>query len=154
MARLGDGRVWRAALRGAVVGLAVIVPVTIVRAVVERHVTDFSDSGWVYPLSVLVLLAYLLAGWAAARAEPGRRFVVGALAGAGVVLLWLPVRVVIWAVRESGRGLLLGSGPALAPGQVLGALALGAALGVLGTLVVRQSRAEAPARAPAAQRGA
>ncbi len=58
---------WRAVARGTTVGLAVIVPVTIVRALLERNLTDLSHSAWIYPLSALVVVAYGLAGAVAAR---------------------------------------------------------------------------------------
>ena len=107
-------------------------PVTIVRAVLERDLTDLSHSGWIYPLSALILVAYGLAGWVAARAAPGGALRHGALAGLAAVVVWIPVRVVIWAVRESGRGLVSGDRAALPPGQVLGASALGRWWGAAG----------------------
>src|SRR5215472_13662051 len=124
-----------AVVRGAAVGLAVIVPVTIVRAVVERHTNDFSTSAWVYPLSLLILLAYGLAGAAAGRSARVSPAVQGALAGIGAVVVWVPVRVVIWAVREGDRSLVTGGRAALPPGQLLGALALAALLGAAGAVV-------------------
>jgi hypothetical protein len=99
----------------------------------------------VYPLSVLILLAYGLAGAAAGRAareSPGWQ---GALAGLGAVVVWVPVRVVIWAVREGDRSLVTGDRAALPPGQVAGALALAALLGLAGAVVATRWR-----RAPVA----
>jgi hypothetical protein len=132
---------WRAVGRGATVGLAVIVPVTIVRAILERNLTDLSHSVWIYPLSALILVAYGLAGGVAAHAAPGRPLLHGALAGVAAVVVWVPVRIVIWAVRESGRGLVSGDRAALPPGQVVGALALGALLGLVGAAVAARTRA-------------
>lgn len=130
-----DALDWSVILRGAAAGLTVIVPVTILRAVLDRDLTDFNSSGWVYPLFVLILAAYGLAGWVAGRGAPRAPLTYGALAGLGSVLLWIPVRVVIWAVREQGRGLFRGTGAALPPGQVLGALVIAAVLGMLGGIV-------------------
>jgi len=110
----------RAVLRGVAVGLALIVPVSIVRAVVQRHVTDLSSSAWIYPLSILVLVAYAAAGVAAARAARQAPVLHGAVAGLATVVAWLPVRVVIWAVREQGRGLVSGDRAALPPADVRG----------------------------------
>jgi len=139
----------RAVLRGVAVGLALIVPVSIVRAVVERHVNDLSSSAWIYPLSILVLVAYAAAGVAAARAARQAPVLHGAVAGLATVVAWLPVRVVIWAVREQGRGLVSGDRAALPPADVLGALALGLVVGMLGAvLAVRRRRADRTA-APA-----
>ena len=138
----------RAVLRGAAVGLAVIVPVTIVRAVVERHTTDFSTSAWVYPLSLLILLAYGLAGAAAGRSARVSPALPGALAGMGAVVVWVPVRVVIWAVRETDRSLVTGDRAALPPGQVFGALALAALVGAAGALLAARGRRAAAVPAP------
>ena len=99
---------WRVVLRGALVGLAVIVPVTVLRVVLDREISDFDDSGWVYPLFVLILIGYAASGWVAGRARPDSPLTHGALAGIGVLVLWIPIRIVIWAVREDGRGLVSG----------------------------------------------
>ncbi len=61
------------------------------------------------------------------------------------------MRVVIWAVRESGRGLVSGDRAALPPGEVLGALALGAVVGLVGAAVTRRPGDRDDARA--VQRG-
>ena len=136
----------RAVARGAAVGLAVIVPVTIARAIVERHVNDVSTSAWIYPLSILVLVAYAAAGLVAARSAQHAPVLQGAAAGLAVVVAWLPIRVVVWAVRENGRGLVSGDRAALPPADVLGALALGLVVGMLGAVVgVRLARAHGSA---------
>jgi hypothetical protein len=126
---------WRTCARGAVVGLAVIVPTTIARVVLDREIDDFDDSGWVYPLFVLILVAYFAAGWIAGRARPTAPLTHGTLAGIGVLLAWIPIRIVIWAVREEDRSLVAGRDAALRPGQVFGHLVIAAALGMLGAVV-------------------
>ncbi len=130
-----DGLDWPAIARGAAVGLLVIVPVSIVRAALDRDVTDFNHSGWVFPLSVLILVAYLLAGWVAGRSVPQAPLTHGSLAGLGSVLLWIPIRIVIWVVREDGRGLVTGDRPALPLGGVFGALVIGVGFGMLGGIL-------------------
>jgi hypothetical protein len=137
---------WPAVLRGAAAGLSVIVPVTIVRAILDRDVTDFSNSGWVYPLSILIVAAYVLAGWVAGRGAPATPLTCGALAALGSVVLWIPIRIVIWVVREQGRGLVSGDRAALPPGQVVGALVISVGLGLLGGFVGARSarRADEP----------
>jgi hypothetical protein len=126
---------WRVVLRGSLIGLAVIVPVTVLRAVLDREIADFDDSGWIYPLFLLILVGYAAAGCVAGRSRPDAPLAHGALAGLGVLALWIPIRVVIWAVREDGRGLFSGDRAALAPGQLFGALVVAAALAMLGALV-------------------
>jgi len=113
---------WRAIVRGAVVGLAVIVPTTVLRVVLDRELRDFDDSGWIYPLFVLIL----------GRSRPDEPLTHGMLAGAGVLAIWIPVRVLIWVARGDDRGLLSGDDAALRPGQVFGALVIATALGMLG----------------------
>ena len=126
---------WRVVLRGACYGLAVIVPVTVLRVILDREVHDFDDSGWIYPLFVLILAAYGLAGWVAGRSRPDAPLTHGALAGLGAFVLWVPIRIVIWAVREDGRALFSGDDAALSPGQVFGQLVIAAAIGMLGAVV-------------------
>jgi hypothetical protein len=126
---------WRVVLRGALVGLAIIVPVTVLRVVLDREITDFDDSGWIYPLFVLILVGYATAGWVAGRSRPDAPLAHGALAGLGVLVLWIPIRIVIWAVREDGRGLVSGDHAALSPGQLFGAFVIAATLAMLGAVL-------------------
>ena len=134
------GRIdWRVVLRGAVLGLAIVVPVTIMRVILDREITDFDDSGWIYPLFVLLLVGYFAAGWIAGRNRPDMYLSHGSLAGVGVIVLWIPIRIIIWAVREDGRGLVSGTNAALAPGQVFGAFVIAAALAMLGGLLGARS---------------
>src|ERR1700674_4179789 len=123
---------WPGIRRGAAAGLVVIVPATIIRAVLDRDVTDFSHSGWVYPVSVLILVAYVVAGGGGGRAGRPAPLTNGALAGLGSVVLWIPIRILIWVVREEGRGLVSGDRAVLPPGQLFGALVISVGLGMLG----------------------
>jgi hypothetical protein len=143
---MADAIAWPVVLRGACYGLAVIVPVTVLRVILDREVHDFDDSGWIYPLFVLILVAYGLAGWVAGRSRPDAPLTHGALAGLGAFVLWIPIRLVIWAVREVGRALFSGDDAALSPGQVFGQLVIAAAIGMLGAVVA--------ARIDARRRGA
>ena len=133
-------------LRGALTGLAVIVPVTVLRVVLDRELTDFDNSGWVYPLFVLILAGYFLAGWVAGRTETESPLMHGTLAGIGVLVLWIPVRIVIWAVREDDRGLFRGNDAALRPGQLFGNVVIAATFAMVGALLASR-RADAAARA-------
>jgi hypothetical protein len=150
----GDGRVsidWPVVLRASLVGLAIIVPVTVLRVVLDRELADFDDSGWIYPLFLLILVGYFAAGWVAGRAKPDAPLTHGALGGIGVLVLWIPIRIVIWAVREDGRALVKGDHAALRPGQIFGQIVIAATLAMAGAFVVTrigQGRAttEAPPR--------
>jgi hypothetical protein len=123
---------WRAVMRGALLGLLVLVAASVVEALLDRNVDSFRDSGWIYPLFVVILFGYALGGWQAGRLAPGAGLSNGALAGMGAFLLWIPVRIVIWLIRDEDRGLFTGHSPALRPGQLFGHLLIGAALGMLG----------------------
>ena len=126
---------WRAVGRGALVGFAVIVPVSILNAVLDHEIRDFDDSGWRLPLYLVILAGWLAGGWVAGRARPESPLTHGILAAVGAVVLWIPTRVVIWAVRDDGRGLVSGDRAALSPGQVFGQLVAAAAIGMLGALL-------------------
>jgi hypothetical protein len=132
---------WHAILRGALVGLSFLVPVSALEAILDRNIDTFSDSGWIYLLFVLILLAYALAGFAAGKLVPDAPLSNGALAGLGAFVLWIPVRIVIWLVRDENQGLFTGHSPALRPGQVFGHLVIAAGLGLCGGFFGARSRA-------------
>jgi len=143
---------WGAIARGALAGLGVVVAVALISAILDHQITDFEDSGWQYPLFVLVLLAYVLAGWigqwsAAQRGTEGTPLTIGALSGLGVLVCWLPLRVLIWVVRDESRGLFTGDDPALRPGQVFGHIVIAVGFGMLGAyLASRLARHSARTR--------
>jgi hypothetical protein len=60
---------------------------------------------------------------------------IGALSGLGVLVCWLPIRVLIWVVRDESRGLFTGSDAALRPGQILGHVVIAVGLGMLGAFL-------------------
>lgn len=140
---------WTAVLTGAGVGLAVLVVVATARAVLDRQVTDFDETGWTLPLFVLLVAGYVAAGWvaqrrAAAAGVPDAPFTHGTLAGLGAFVLWIPLRILIWLVRDEHRGLVRGADAALRPGQVFGALVIAAGFGLLGAYVcARRARPDA-----------
>lgn len=132
---------WRAAGRGAALGLTVIVPITIARTIVDRRVDHFNDTGWAVLFAVAILVPLFVAGVGAGRWAPAAPLSNGMVAAVGALVLWIPVRVVIWAVRESGRGLVSGSTPALPIGQLFVTAVFAAGLGALGGLVGARSAA-------------
>jgi len=123
---------WRAVGRGALAGLFFLVLASIAEAILDRNLDSFNDSGWIYPLFVVILFGYTLAGFGAGRLVPQAALTNGILAGIGAFALWIPVRIVIYLVRDEHRGLFTGHSPALRPGQILGHLVIAAALGMLG----------------------
>jgi hypothetical protein len=130
-----------AAFRGALVGLAVLVVVSVVQAILDHNLDDLKDTGWVYPLFVGILLGYALAGFSAGRDAPDGALTNGTIAGVGAFVLWIPVRIVIWLVRDEHKGLFTGHSPALRPGQLFGQLVLAAGVGMLGGYLASRSAA-------------
>jgi hypothetical protein len=53
---------WPAVARGALLGLALIIPVTILGAVLDRSIDNFEDSGWRVLLALLIVAAFVPAG--------------------------------------------------------------------------------------------
>jgi hypothetical protein len=121
-----------AVFRGAIAGLLFLVLASVIEAILDRNLDNFSDSGWIYPLFVLILFGYTLGGFGAGRLAPYAGLSNGLLAGIGAFVLWIPVRIVIWLVRDENRALFTGHDPALRPGQIFGHLLIAAALGMFG----------------------
>ncbi len=123
---------WNAVFRGATAGLFFLVLASVIEAILDRNIDYFNDSGWIYPLFVLILFGYMLGGFGAGRLAPQAALSNGLLAGLGAFVLWIPVRIVIWLVRDENRALFTGHSPALRPGQIFGHLVIAAALGMFG----------------------
>lgn len=123
---------WGPMLRGALVGLCVLVAASVIEAILDRNVSDFKDSGWIYPLFVAILVGYAIGGYVAGKAVPDSPLTNGLLAGVFAFLLWIPVRILIWAVRDENKGLFTGHSPAIRPGQLFGHIVIAAGLGMLG----------------------
>jgi hypothetical protein len=124
--------VWPAVARGAVVTLVLLAAVSVAQAIVDHNVSDFSDSGWIYPFFVLLLVSYTIGGAVAGQGAPSAGLTNGALAGVFGFVAWVPVRILIWVARDEHKGLFTGHSPVLRPGQVFGQLLIAAALGMLG----------------------
>jgi hypothetical protein len=136
---------WSAVLRGAVSGLVVIVPLTALRAVLDRE-ADVDEGGWLLLFGLGVLVAYVIAGAVAGHRESDAPLTNGILAGVGALVLWLPLRVLIWAVRSESQGLLGGSDPVFTVGQLFGQLLFAAVFGLVGGLIgARRARASSTA---------
>jgi hypothetical protein len=123
---------WPAVARGALVGLALIIPITILDAILDRRIDDFEDSGWRVLIALLIMAAFIPAGAYAARFTPNAPLTNGALAGLGAFAVWIPFRVLIWLTRDDNRGLVSGNDPVLRPGQIFGFLVISTALGMVG----------------------
>jgi len=126
---------WRAVLAGAVIGLGVLVVASIVGALLDRNIADYDESGWRAVLFVVVLVGYLSAGFVAGRRAPSAALTNGALAGTCAFVLWVPIRIVIWTVRDEHKGLFTGTSPVFRPGQLFGHLLIASALGMIGGVI-------------------
>jgi hypothetical protein len=131
---------WPAVARGALLGLALIIPVTILGAVLDRSIDDFEDSGWRVLVALLIVIAFVPAGAYAGRLARHAPLTNGALAGLGAFVVWLPVRLLIWVTRDDDQGLVSGRDPVFRPGQIFGFLVISTALGMLGGYLASRRR--------------
>lgn len=128
-----------AVARGATIGLLLFVPISAIGVVVAHNVHDFDHSGWAALLAVAVFVVYFVAGYVAARSAPDAPFSNGMIGAVGAFVLWIPIRIVIWAVRDTARGLVTGSAPVFTAAGILGQLVIAAGFGaVAGWLVLRR----------------
>ncbi len=137
---------WQAVWRGALIGLCVLAAASIVEAALDHNLDSFKNSGWIYPLFVAILFGYGLAGWQAGRFAPDGALTNGTLAGVGALVLWIPVRIVVWLVRDESQGLFTGHNPALRPWQLFGQVVIAAGIGMLGGYLGGRAAARARAR--------
>ena len=52
-----------------------------------------------------MLVSYAVGGFVAGHAAPDAALTNGTLAGLGAFVLWIPVRILIWVVRDEDKGL-------------------------------------------------
>jgi hypothetical protein len=119
-----------AVARGALVGLACLIVVTTAAALVDGQVNDFDHSAWAAVFAVTILVVYVVAGTAAARLAEEAPLTNAIVAAVGTFVLWIPMRILIWAVRGDDRGLVTGDDAILGLGHVFGQLVLAAGLGL------------------------
>jgi putative membrane protein (TIGR04086 family) len=113
-----------ALLRGIGAGLAVIVPLSILLAILDRYVDDFDDSAWSVALFLVILVAYVLAGFFAGQRAASAPMLNGALAA----LVAFAVAALIRVLARSLQGDHLGLGWR----AVCANLCLAAGFGLLG----------------------
>ena len=124
-----------AVARGAAIGLLLFVPISAVRVLIDRSVEDFDHSGWAPLFALAIFAVYAIAGFVAARIATDAPYSNGIVAAIGALALWLPIRTVIWAIRDSSQSLFGGTDPVFTPGRILGQVVFAAALGALGGVV-------------------
>lgn len=124
-----------AVARGAAVGLLLFVPIFALWVLADHNVTDFIHSGWALLFALAVFVVYGTTGWVAARIAEHAPYSNGMVAAIGALLLWLPIRALIWAVRDSDQHLLGGTKPVFTPAGIFGQLVFAAALGAIGGVI-------------------
>jgi hypothetical protein len=128
---------------GAVTGLVLIAVISALRAFADRRVDDFDDSVWIAVFAVAQLVAYVFAGAVAGAQAPTAPLTNGGLASLAAVVVWIPIRILIWLVRDESRDLLSGDDPVFVVGPVLIALVLAFTLGLVGGAFGARARARA-----------
>jgi hypothetical protein len=121
-----------AVARGAAFGLLLFVPLSAVRVLIDQNVSDFDHSGWAPVFAVALFAVYVAAGVVAARAAPSAPLSNGIVAAVGAFLLWIPIRILIWAIRDASQGLFSGTDPVFTPARILGQIVFAAAFGAIG----------------------
>ncbi|MGZ4794682.1 MAG: hypothetical protein ACXVJZ_16400 [Acidimicrobiia bacterium] len=121
-----------AVARGAALGLLLFVPLSTIFVVIDHNVDDFDHSGWATVLAILLLLVYMFCGFVAGRLAPDAPFSNGMVAAMGAFLLWIPIRIIIWAVRVGNKGLFTGHQPVFSVSTVFGQFVVAAGLGAIG----------------------
>lgn len=133
-----------AVARGAAIGLFLFVPISALRVLIDRNVENFDDSGWAPLFALAIFAVYAITGFVAARIGTEAPYSNGIVAAIGALLLWLPIRALIWAIRDSGQQLFGGADPVFTPGRILGQVAFAATLGAIGGVVAARRSARAP----------
>ena len=130
--------------RGAAIGLLLFVPISALRVLVDRNVNDFDHSSWAPLFAVAIFAVYAAAGFVAGRIAVDAPYSNGIVAAIGALLLWLPIRALIWTVRDSNQHLFGGHDPVFTPARILGQVVFAAALGAIGGVVAsrRQARVD------------
>jgi hypothetical protein len=126
-----------AILRGALLGLMIVIPVSIVLAIVYRVLDRSATKTAINTLLVLALwVGYAAAGVRAGRTEPRAPFTNGALAALLTLVFWLPVFVLIRLVRGEDVDLRVGT--------VFGQAVIAAFIGMLAAWVASRRAAAQP----------
>ena len=121
--------------RGAAIGLLLFVPISALRVLIDRNVSDFDHTGWAPLFAIAIFAVYGIAGFIAARIAVDAPYSNGIVGAIGAFVLWIPIRLLIWAVRDSDQGLFTGNAPVFTPARILGQLVFAAALGAIGGVI-------------------
>ncbi|MEZ5169267.1 MAG: hypothetical protein R3A49_00800 [Acidimicrobiia bacterium] len=120
--------------RGALYALLALLPVVLVGAVAESNIDDFETSGWAALAFLALVLCFGYGGWVAGAVDPEAPLTNGSLAGLGAFVMWIPLRVLIWAVRGD-QGLFSGDNAVFHPGAILVFVVIAGVAGMVGAVV-------------------
>lgn len=120
--------------RGALYGLIALLPIVLVTAVAESNIDDFDTSGWAALAFLALVLCFGYAGWVAGTVDVEAPLTNGSLAGLGTFVMWIPLRVLIWAVRGD-QGLFSGDNAVFHPGAILMFFVISGVAGMVGAVV-------------------
>lgn len=121
--------------RGALFGLLIIAPVTVLSALVERNVDGLASSIRACVLVIGILSAYTVAGWTAAKRGTGAPLSNGLLAGMAAFAGWVVIRILIWLVREQHNNLFTGPDRVINLPSIFVGLVVAALFGLIGGLI-------------------
>lgn len=93
---------WGAVLKGAVLGILVLAPISLAVEVVMGLIDDPCNSLWSLVFFGLVLGAFFLAGYRAAARASGSPYTHGVLGGLGAFVAWLPLRLLKSLIAGGG----------------------------------------------------
>lgn len=125
---------WADVRTGAIAGLALLALATIAIAVADNQMDDFDGSALERMLLLPLFVAYAVAGAVGSRDGRSAPLTNGALAAIGALVLWIPLRVVMWVVRDTDRSLVGGDDPVFSIGAIFGQLVIASVFGMLGAL--------------------
>lgn len=121
--------------RGAAIGLLLFVPISALRVLVDHNISDFDHSIWRTLFAFALIAVYGIAGFIAAQIAVNAPYSNGIVSAIGAFVLWIPIRILIWAVRDSDQGLFSGHTPVFTPAGIFGQLVLASALGAIGGVI-------------------
>lgn len=120
--------------RGALYGLLALLPVVLATALAESNIDEFDTSGWAALAFVALVLCFGYAGWVAGTVDVEAPLTNGSLAGLGAFMMWIPLRVLIWAVRGD-QGLFSGDNAVFNPGALLVFVVISGVAGMVGAVI-------------------
>src|SRR3954453_8519145 len=128
----GDVTDTSAVARPAAIGLLLFVPLWAIPAAVVKEEHKFETSAWGVVLTLAVFAIYGIVGFLAPPMTPRAPPSNGMVAAISAFVLWIPVRIVIWAIRDTGKGLFGGVDPVFTPAPFLAQIVFPGGFGGIG----------------------